>query len=43
MKFNELVRRKQTVTEEIYFNDSIDIFIDGRKYLLVLSDILSEI
>jgi hypothetical protein len=43
MSFNELVRRKQAVTEEIYFNDSIDLFVDGRKYLLILSDILSDI
>lgn len=28
---------------EIYYNDKVDLFSDGRKYLAIISDLLNDI
>jgi hypothetical protein len=38
-----MVQRKEAIVEEIYFNDNIDLFVDGRKYLILIQDILNDI
>jgi len=32
----EIVRSKDHILNEIYFNDGIDLFSDGRKYLAMI-------
>ncbi|TNV84049.1 hypothetical protein FGO68_gene4967 [Halteria grandinella] len=42
-KFVEIVRSKDHILNEIYFNDGIDLFSDGRKYLAMIQEILNDI
>ena len=37
------MKRKEAIVTEIYTNDTVDLFIDGRKYLAIIQDILNEI
>eukprot|EP00347_Sterkiella_histriomuscorum_P005049 403358096 len=42
-QFYEVVKRKEALMSEIYYNDKVDLFSDGRKYLGVISDLLNDI
>lgn len=35
-QFFELVKRKESLMSEIYYNDKVDLFSDGRKYLSII-------
>jgi hypothetical protein len=37
------VKRKEYIVQDIYFNDNIDLFVDGRKYLTLIQEILNDI
>ena len=43
VKFIELVKKKEMLMSEIYFNEKIDLFNDGRKYLAYIQEMLYDI
>lgn len=39
----EIVKRKEMIMSEIYFNEQVDLFNDGRKYLPLIQDMLNDV
>lgn len=42
-QFYEIVKRKDALLHQIYYDDKVDLFLDGRKLLAVISDLLNDI
>ena len=43
MRFNELVACKEAVSRDIYFNDKVDLLVEGNNYQYILRELLLEI
>jgi hypothetical protein len=43
VRFNELVACKEAVSRDIYFNDKVDLLVEGSSYQFILRELLLEI